>query len=148
MTDWSILAEKDTKGHFKPAMEVYTYNYNTWEAESGGSLVWGQPRLHSKTLSQKEKKVKVSVQGIYLKKLTRSCWSVWRLEGCFWTSWWWKKGGVCCGIFPIMSQTQRRLLSDIDFHVPSAIQMEIQPRGNPNSFKLRKTSSFVFIVIL
>jgi hypothetical protein len=27
----------------------------TWEAEVGGSYVWGQPGLHNKTLSQKTK---------------------------------------------------------------------------------------------
>jgi hypothetical protein len=37
----------------KPGMVVYAYNPSTWEIEAGGFHVWGQPGLHSETLSQK-----------------------------------------------------------------------------------------------
>jgi hypothetical protein len=42
----------------KPGMVVYTCNNNNQEPEAGGSLIQGQPRLHSKILSQKKKKKK------------------------------------------------------------------------------------------
>jgi hypothetical protein len=35
-----------------------TSNLSTWEAEAGGLWVWGQPKLHTETQSQKIIKVK------------------------------------------------------------------------------------------
>jgi hypothetical protein len=36
-------------------MVVHTCNLSAQEAEAGGSQIWGQPELHSKTLSKKKK---------------------------------------------------------------------------------------------
>jgi hypothetical protein len=38
-------------------MVVHTCNLSAQEAEAGGSQIWGQPELHSKTLSKKKKKM-------------------------------------------------------------------------------------------
>ena len=36
---------------------MHAYNPGTWEAEARGSLVEGQPELHSKNLSLKKRKI-------------------------------------------------------------------------------------------
>jgi hypothetical protein len=43
----------------------YAYNPNTGEAKAGGSRVQGQPGLHSKTPSQKNKKNPLTKAVIY-----------------------------------------------------------------------------------
>jgi hypothetical protein len=46
--------------YFKPDLVRHTCKASTWEAETEGSRVWGQPRLRSdKTLSQKPNKQKI-----------------------------------------------------------------------------------------
>jgi hypothetical protein len=41
--------------HLDPRVVVYICNSSTWEVEVGGSLVQGQPQIHSKTLSERER---------------------------------------------------------------------------------------------
>jgi hypothetical protein len=44
------------KKNHEPGLLVYTCNSSTWEAETGGLQIQGQPGLHSESLSQKKKK--------------------------------------------------------------------------------------------
>jgi hypothetical protein len=44
------------KGQIKPGMVTHAYNSSTWVAEAGGSPVRGYSGLHSKSLSQRQKK--------------------------------------------------------------------------------------------
>jgi hypothetical protein len=56
------------KSQSKLSEVVHTCNPSTWEAEAGGFRAPGQPALHSKTLSQKEKQ-KVNQNKNWLKIL-------------------------------------------------------------------------------
>jgi hypothetical protein len=44
------------KKNHEPGLLVYTCNSSTWEAETGGLQIQGQPGLHSESLSQKKKR--------------------------------------------------------------------------------------------
>jgi hypothetical protein len=63
-------------------MVVHTYNPN-WEMEMEGSEVWGQPRLHSKILSQKKKKKTTKVIVSFLKSRRQPWWFLVHLQEPF-----------------------------------------------------------------
>jgi hypothetical protein len=50
---------------------LHTCNPSTWEAETGGFRVQGQPWLHSKTLSQKKKINKTRYGGAFCNPSTQ-----------------------------------------------------------------------------
>jgi hypothetical protein len=59
-----LVIIKWTKSKGKLGMMVHACNSSSLEAEAGGSSIWGQPGLHSKTLSQTNKLDKSEAKGL------------------------------------------------------------------------------------